>query len=381
MTSVSAAVVLTLIAPVTLVSASSSDLTSDQVAAEILRVEGKADDAATQWAAAHLEADDLEERIAVVQSNISESSAQYQQLEDLLSKIAVDRFTGRSGETILILGGNEVESMQRDSLRALALDTGTAGLDNIEAVRSDFESDQAELDALQRENAAAIDALASSQAEIDKQLIDLAALRDRLKDAEVKRAYEAQLAGQRKAEERAAAEAEAEAKAKLLAEQAVAAQVAVRGAGSANLDSTVSASPVAAAAPPITTGTSWHCPINGLNAFGDTWGAPRPGGRRHLGVDMMSPSGTPIVAVVAGSTRNHTSERGGNLVTLVGVDGNRYFYGHLSAYEGGSRSVSAGEVIGYVGKTGQTNANHLHFEIHPGGGAPVNPYPTVRQHC
>ena len=377
MTSVSAAVVLTLIAPVTLVSASSSDLTSDQVAAEILRVEGKADAAATRWAAAHLEADDIEEQIAVVQTNISQSAAQYQQLEDLLSKIAVDRFTGRSGETILILGGNEVESMQRDSLRAVALDTGTAGLDNIEAVRSEFESDQAELDALQRENAAAIDALASSQAEIDKQLIDLAALRDRLKDEEVKRAYEAQLAEQRKAEERAAAEAAA----KLLAEQTAAAQVAVRGAGSANLNSAVSASPVAAAAPPITTGTSWHCPINGLNAFGDTWGAPRPGGRRHLGVDMMSPSGTPIVAVVAGSTRNHTSERGGNLVTLVGVDGNRYFYGHLSAYEGGSRSVSAGEVIGYVGKTGQTNANHLHFEIHPGGGAPVNPYPTVRQHC
>ena len=380
MTSVSAAMVMTLVAPVALVSASSSDLTSDQVAAEILRVEGKADDAATQWAAAHLKADDIEEQIAVVQSNISQSSAQYQQLEDLLSKIAVDRFTGRSGETILILGGNEVESMQRDSLRAVALDTGTAGLDNIEAVRSEFESDQAELDALQSENAALIDALASSQVELDKQLTDLAALRDRLKDEEVKRAYEAQLAEQRKAEERAAADAAA----KLLAEQTAAAQVAVRGAGSDNLDSAVSASPIAAsaaAAPAPITDSSWHCPINGLNAFGDTWGAPRPGGRRHLGVDMMSPSGTPIVAVVAGTVRMHTSERGGNLATLVGVDGNRYFYGHLSAWEGGSRSVSAGEVIGYVGKTGQTTANHLHFEIHPGGGAPVNPYPTVRQHC
>ena len=96
---------------------------------------------------------------------------------------------------------------------------------------------------------------------------------------------------------------------------------------------------------------------------------------------MMSPSGTPIVAVVAGNATMKTSERGGNLVTLDGDDGNRYFYGHLSAWEGGSRRVAAGEVIGYVGATGQTKANHLHFEIHPGGGAAVNPYPTVRQNC
>ena len=53
----------------------------------------------------------------------------------------------------------------------------------------------------------------------------------------------------------------------------------------------------------------------------------------------------------------------------------------LSAWEGGSRSVSAGEVIGYVRSTGNTSANDLQFEIHPGGGAAVNPTPTVRQYC
>lgn len=373
----SVAAVVTFGAPSIIVSASTSDLTSDQVAAEILRIQGKADDAATRWAEAQAQSEDLAEQITAVQGNIAESSAQYQQLEDLLSKIAIDRFTGRSGETILILGGNEIEAMQRDSLRALALDTGTAGLDNIEAVRSDFESDQAELDALQSENAALLDALATSQADMEKQLDELAALRDRLKEAEVKAAYEAQLAAQRKEAERKAADEAA----KALAEQTAAAQV--RGAGSASLDSAGSSGSSAATAssPAVITSPSWHCPINGPNAFGDTWGAGRPGGRHHQGVDMMSPRGTPIVAVVAGTVRMYTSERGGNLVSLVGVDGNRYFYGHLSAWEGGNRSVSAGEVIGYVGATGQTTANHLHFEIHPGGGAPVNPYQTVRQHC
>jgi len=96
---------------------------------------------------------------------------------------------------------------------------------------------------------------------------------------------------------------------------------------------------------------------------------------------MMSPSGTPLVAVVAGNVQMKTNKLGGNVVWLNGADGARYYYAHLSAWEGGSRSVQAGEVIGYVGQTGNTSANHLHFEIHPGGGAAVNPYPTVRNYC
>jgi murein DD-endopeptidase MepM/ murein hydrolase activator NlpD len=96
---------------------------------------------------------------------------------------------------------------------------------------------------------------------------------------------------------------------------------------------------------------------------------------------MMSPEGTPLVAVVSGEARMKNDPLGGRIVSLIGDDGDRYYYAHLSNWEGSSRRVEAGEVIGYVGRTGNTSANHLHFEIRPGGGANVNPYPTVRQNC
>lgn len=123
------------------------------------------------------------------------------------------------------------------------------------------------------------------------------------------------------------------------------------------------------------------CPISGPRAFADTWGAPRSGGRSHEGVDMMSPLGTPLVAVESGSANFKTNNLGGNAIWLTGSSGAKYYYAHLSAWEGSSRSVSQGEVIGYVGATGNTTANHLHFEVHPGGGRAVNPYPYVRAVC
>jgi murein DD-endopeptidase MepM/ murein hydrolase activator NlpD len=123
------------------------------------------------------------------------------------------------------------------------------------------------------------------------------------------------------------------------------------------------------------------CPVDGPLGFADTWGAPPSGGRRHEGVDIISPSGTPLVAVESGSATFKTNRLGGNAVWLTGVSGTRYYYAHLSAWNGSSRSVSQGEVVGYVGATGNAGVAHLHFEVHPGGGAAVNPYPYVSAVC
>jgi murein DD-endopeptidase MepM/ murein hydrolase activator NlpD len=129
---------------------------------------------------------------------------------------------------------------------------------------------------------------------------------------------------------------------------------------------------------------NWECPVQGPHAFSNDYGAPRGGGTRsHQGVDILAPRGTPVVANVAGSVRRHDNDLGGISYYLEGVDGNEYYGAHLQAYAGVSGNVSMGTVIGYVGNTGDARggATHLHFEIHPGGGRSVNPYPTLRTYC
>jgi murein DD-endopeptidase MepM/ murein hydrolase activator NlpD len=132
-------------------------------------------------------------------------------------------------------------------------------------------------------------------------------------------------------------------------------------------------------------GRRYACPVEPPYSYVDTWGAARSSGRTHEGTDIMAPRGAKELAYTDGVvSREHTNSLGGITLWLDGDNGDQYYYAHLSGYAvpQGTR-VRAGQHIAYVGNTGDARytAPHLHFEVHPGGGAAVNPYPYVKRVC
>lgn len=132
---------------------------------------------------------------------------------------------------------------------------------------------------------------------------------------------------------------------------------------------------------------TYACPLGAPYTFRDTWGAPRSGGRSHKGVDMFAAMGEDVYAITDGEvSRISTSRLGGLGMYVLGDDGNEYYYAHLEStrrgYEPGRR-VEAGERIAANGDSGNARggAPHIHFEVHPGAGAPVNPYPSAAAAC
>lgn len=133
-------------------------------------------------------------------------------------------------------------------------------------------------------------------------------------------------------------------------------------------------------------------PVEGVTAgeLRDSFYSERSEGRIHQALDIMAPQGTPVIASAAGLVRLYTSDRGGIMIYVTDSSGLYvYYYGHLQRYADGlydGKAVRRGEVIGYVGDTGNAGAGnyHLHFGIAkatgPGkwsGGEPINSYPLL----
>lgn len=127
------------------------------------------------------------------------------------------------------------------------------------------------------------------------------------------------------------------------------------------------------------------CPIQGPHAIADDFGIwvqrskARGGDHVHQGNDMMSPMGTPVVAPFDGVAVAAPNKLGGLAVKVFGEYG--YVYMAHNSRFGKLGPVETGDVVAYVGATGNTSANHVHFEWHPNDGAAVDPYPFLMQVC
>jgi hypothetical protein len=164
----------------------------------------------------------------------------------------------------------------------------------------------------------------------------------------------------------------------------IVAAYSVAGAATEPAVVTAGATTTTTAAPPTIVAIK-QFPVQGTCYFTDTWGAPRSGGRRHEGVDIIAKAGLYVYAVDDGTlTKQYIDAPGalaGNGWRLTRADGTYFFYAHFSAFAPGltvGSSVKAGQIIGNIGMTGNAGSPHLHFEVHPRGGAAINPTPTVR---
>ena len=142
-------------------------------------------------------------------------------------------------------------------------------------------------------------------------------------------------------------------------------------------------------------------PVLAPTVYTDDFGAPRPGGA-HQGIDMLAPKRALALAAEGGKIKFwKTSARAGCMLYLYGASGTTYYYIHLNndltkrndnrgkcaagtAYAKGLKSgakVTAGQVVGYVGDSGDANGlhPHLHFELHPNRGGAVDPYPWLQR--
>ena len=150
----------------------------------------------------------------------------------------------------------------------------------------------------------------------------------------------------------------------------------------------------------VSNGVFKVCPVDQPRALYDGFGAPRYAGgyHPHAGNDIVAPTGTAIRAPFAGTARSSYNTLGGSAVYVYGALG--YVYNaHLSSYSSSSNGpVAAGEVIGYVGDSGDAlgGVPHDHFEWHPNVipsnwptspygytviGSALNPYPLLSQVC
>jgi len=157
-------------------------------------------------------------------------------------------------------------------------------------------------------------------------------------------------------------------------------------AGGDGSSGTTAGTTTTTAPPPPPSGASQVCPVDGAVAFRDSWGEPRGGGRTHKGTDMMAARWTPLVAIETGYIYQVSWHSAGGLgVYLRGQSGALWYYAHNEAVADGisvGTNVVPGQLIAYVGSSGNASTPHLHLGWQPNANwVYANPYPIVNDLC
>ena len=324
-----------------------------QLSQEAGALAAKVEEAEGRW-------EQITEQLRLTRSELGAAREEYARLRDQLDERAAEAYmSGPSDNLEFLLGATSLADLSDRVEFVDALSQTDADLANeVENLRNDLASQEAEEQKLQ---ARAAEALREKEA-------DYAAL-------------EAKLAEQQQVlDDLAQKEARAEELAKDLKKQYQRELEALMGL---HIDPN---------------GLLQVCPVDQPRAVYDGFGAPRYGGgyHPHAGNDIIAPMGTAIRAPFPGTARSSYNSLGGNAVYVYGANG--YVYNaHLSAFsEWSNGPVQTGDVIGYVGATGDTSTPHDHFEWHPNAipsdwpqspygydviGGAVNPWPLLQAVC
>ena len=382
---------------------------------QLSETQERADAAAARYWEADLALYELSVEIANLSARTEVIDAEVAELRRRMIEIAVQRYIDSTTPPSILAGDDINRQAVVDALARFVSEGSLDIIDDYRRARDDLEQAQAELAERARHQQELIAQAAVAAAEVQAELSAIGDVylviaprlyeQDRLLDEleETERRRLAEELQRRQAEEARRLEAARAA--------AAAAQEAARAAGEevarAAAGQDTPAEPGAGALPPVTPGeptagpapaaaapvadlpvlraaSGWVCPLRGPFSHFDDFGAPRHYGGWHKGNDLISPTGTPVLAVESGRVEHRANRIGGNSAYLFADSGNYYYNTHLSAYENvGTGWVPAGAVIGYVGDSGNAaGLPHLHFEYHLGGrGNHINPYPIVHEAC
>jgi murein DD-endopeptidase MepM/ murein hydrolase activator NlpD len=374
--------------------AQAADPRVEEAAERTAEVQARLDTLLQELAVLEAEASDKESELAALRTREQAEAQQAQEANGALAVRVREAYIKGSGDPTLqiLASGSAAEAVQQARLLSVLADRSRADLETASAARTRTRAAAGEVEFVAEE-------LRGKQAEIDEVRAEVAALLGEAQadEAEIRevvaaeqRERERKEREERERRERAAAEARERELAAQAAKDREAQNRASRNQPAAAAPSAGNAAPApaqaapAAAPAPVSGGVA--CPLGQPRSYSDTWGAARSGGRSHKGTDILAPRGTPIYAYENGSiTRMSSNSLGGISLYMRGDSGTVYYYTHLQGYVGGlsaGQRVGVGQQIAFNGDSGNARGiPHLHFEVMPGGGGNVNPYPYVLRAC